>query len=230
MRRELAGRRTAGHRGLPGDRPPIAFHAARRGMGVIAAARNCDLLVQLQEEAKANGHTLEIIQADVATAEVASPMVRAAMTGSTASTFWLITPASGPPATSPNRPRTPSGRSWKPTSSAPWRRPGPSCRCSRKASAGGGERLVDPRPAGDSGAVGSTGQQVRVDGWTPGDPGRVRPVRHRRHHHQPRADADQLLAEHAGEERQAEPGPHAGDDPGPGGDGDPSMPWPPARR
>ena len=46
-------------------------------MRVIAAARNRDLLVQLPTR-KANGHALEIVRADVATAEGREAMVRAA--------------------------------------------------------------------------------------------------------------------------------------------------------
>jgi len=47
-------------------------------MRVIAAARNRDLLVQLQAEVKQNGQTLDIVQADVATPEGRDAMVRAA--------------------------------------------------------------------------------------------------------------------------------------------------------
>ena len=69
MRRELAGLRLLVTGASLGIGRAIAAHAARRGVRVIAAARNRDLLVQLQDEVKVGGHALEIVPADVATAE-----------------------------------------------------------------------------------------------------------------------------------------------------------------
>jgi short-subunit dehydrogenase len=79
MRRELAGLRLLVTGASQGIGRAIALQAARRGMRVIAAARNRDLLLQLQEEAKTSGQTLEIVQADVASAEGREAMVRAAV-------------------------------------------------------------------------------------------------------------------------------------------------------
>jgi short-subunit dehydrogenase len=79
MRRDLAGLRVLVTGASQGIGKAIAFHAAQRVMRVIAAARNRDLLVQLQEEVKANGQVLEIVQADVATPEGREAMVAAAM-------------------------------------------------------------------------------------------------------------------------------------------------------
>jgi short-subunit dehydrogenase len=56
----------------------IAALAARRGMRVLASARKLDLLNQLADEARKDGHTLEVVQADVATPEGREAMVRAA--------------------------------------------------------------------------------------------------------------------------------------------------------
>ena len=69
MRRDLAGLRVLVTGASQGIGRAIALHAALRVMRVIAVARNWDLLVQLQEEVKANGQMLEIFQADVATPE-----------------------------------------------------------------------------------------------------------------------------------------------------------------
>lgn len=79
MRRDLAGLRVLVTGASQGIGRAIAFHAAQRVMRVIAAARNRDLLVQLQEEVKANGQMIEIVQADVATPEGREAMVAAAM-------------------------------------------------------------------------------------------------------------------------------------------------------
>ena len=78
MRRDLAGLRVLVTGASQGIGKAIAFQAAQRVMRVIAAARNRDLLVQLQEEVKANGQMLEIVQADVATPEGREAMVAAA--------------------------------------------------------------------------------------------------------------------------------------------------------
>jgi short-subunit dehydrogenase len=78
MRRDLAGLRVLVTGASQGIGKAIAFHAAQRVMRVIAAARNWDLLVQLQQEVKATGQMLEIVQADVATPEGREAMVAAA--------------------------------------------------------------------------------------------------------------------------------------------------------
>ena len=78
MKRDLSGLRVLVTGASQGIGRAIAFHAAMRVMRVIAAARNWDMLVQLQEEVKANGQVLEIVQADVATPEGREAMVRAA--------------------------------------------------------------------------------------------------------------------------------------------------------
>ena len=78
MRRDLAGLRVLVTGASQGIGRAIAFHAALRGMRVIAAARNADLLAKLREEVKANGQALEIVQADVASPEGREAMVRAA--------------------------------------------------------------------------------------------------------------------------------------------------------
>jgi short-subunit dehydrogenase len=76
MRRELSGLRILVTGASQGIGRAIAFHAAMRVMRVIAAARNFELLEQLREEIRANGQTLEIVPADVATAEGRDAMVR----------------------------------------------------------------------------------------------------------------------------------------------------------
>jgi len=77
MRRELAGLRVLVTGASQGIGRAIAYNAAMRVMRVMAAARNWDLLVQLKEEVRANGQTLDIVQADVATPEGREAMVRA---------------------------------------------------------------------------------------------------------------------------------------------------------
>jgi short-subunit dehydrogenase len=77
-RRDLAGMRLLVTGASQGIGRAVALEAARRGMKVLAAARNRDLLNQLADEAKKSGHSLEAIQADVATAEGRDAMVRAA--------------------------------------------------------------------------------------------------------------------------------------------------------
>jgi short-subunit dehydrogenase len=56
----------------------IAALGAKRGMRVLASARNLDLLNRLAAEARQDGHTLEIVAADVATQEGRDAMVRTA--------------------------------------------------------------------------------------------------------------------------------------------------------
>ena len=78
MRRELAGLRVLVTGASQGIGRAIAFHAAMRVMRVIASARNLELLQQLRDDVRANGQTLEFVQADVATPEGREAMVRAA--------------------------------------------------------------------------------------------------------------------------------------------------------
>src|SRR5262245_5078385 len=72
-RRELAGMRVLITGASQGIGRAIAVEAAKRGMKVLAAARHQDLLNQLGEEAK-----VQVVKADVATAEGRDAMVRAA--------------------------------------------------------------------------------------------------------------------------------------------------------
>jgi short-subunit dehydrogenase len=76
MRRELSGLRVLVTGASQGIGRAIAFEAAMRVMRVIATARNFELLRQLKDDVQANGQTLEIVQADVATAEGRHTMVR----------------------------------------------------------------------------------------------------------------------------------------------------------
>jgi short-subunit dehydrogenase len=76
--RDLAGLRVLVTGASQGIGRAIAESAAKRGMRVLASARKLDLLNQLADEAHRNGHTLEIVQADVATPEGREAMVRAA--------------------------------------------------------------------------------------------------------------------------------------------------------
>jgi len=77
-RRELAGMRVLITGASQGIGKAIALLAAKRGMKVLAAARNPDLLNQLADEAKKAGQPLEVVQADVATPAGRDAMVRAA--------------------------------------------------------------------------------------------------------------------------------------------------------
>jgi short-subunit dehydrogenase len=77
-RRELAGLRVLVTGASQGIGRAIAALAAKRDMKVLAAARNLELLNQLADEAKKSGKTIEVVQADVATAEGRDAMVRAA--------------------------------------------------------------------------------------------------------------------------------------------------------
>jgi short-subunit dehydrogenase len=56
----------------------LALAAARRGARVLAAARSDDLLGQLADEARAAGGTLEVVRADVTSAEDRERMAEAA--------------------------------------------------------------------------------------------------------------------------------------------------------
>jgi short-subunit dehydrogenase len=57
----------------------LAELAAKRGAKVLASARSVDLLSTLQDSLKKEGHTLEIVQADVCKAEDRQKMVDAAL-------------------------------------------------------------------------------------------------------------------------------------------------------
>lgn len=77
MKRELTGLRVLVTGASQGIGRAIAYHAAMRVMRVMATARNTDLLVQLKEEVRQNGQTLEVVQADVATPAGREAMVQA---------------------------------------------------------------------------------------------------------------------------------------------------------
>ncbi|HKA07138.1 MAG TPA: SDR family oxidoreductase [Gemmataceae bacterium] len=77
-RRELAGMRVLVTGASQGIGRAIALIAAKRGMKVLASARNQELLEELAAEARNAGHSLEVVKADVATAEGRDAMVRAA--------------------------------------------------------------------------------------------------------------------------------------------------------
>jgi short-subunit dehydrogenase len=77
MKRDLTGLRVLVTGASQGIGRAIAYHAAMRVMRVMAAARNRDLLLQLKEEVRQNGQTLDIVQADVATPEGREAMVQA---------------------------------------------------------------------------------------------------------------------------------------------------------
>ena len=77
-RRELAGLRVLVTGASQGIGRAIAELAAKRGMKVLASARSVELLNQLAEEVRKAGHTLEVVQADIAKPEGREAMVRAA--------------------------------------------------------------------------------------------------------------------------------------------------------
>jgi short-subunit dehydrogenase len=77
-RRELAGLRVLVTGASQGIGRAIAELAARRGMRVLAVARKLDLLNELAQSVRKDGHTLEVVQADVATQDGRDAMVRAA--------------------------------------------------------------------------------------------------------------------------------------------------------
>src|SRR5262245_43859205 len=77
-RRELKGMRVLITGASQGIGRAIALLAAKRGMKVLASARNPELLDQLAAEAKNAGHPLEVVKADVATPEGRDTMVMAA--------------------------------------------------------------------------------------------------------------------------------------------------------
>jgi len=77
-RRELAGLRVLVTGASQGIGRALALLSAKRGMKVLAAARNQELLNQLAEEAGKSGTSLAVVQADVATPEGRDAMIRAA--------------------------------------------------------------------------------------------------------------------------------------------------------
>jgi short-subunit dehydrogenase len=77
-RRELAGLRVLVTGASQGIGRAIAELAVRKGMRVLAAARKQDLLNQLADAVRKNGHQIEVVVADVATPEGREAMVRAA--------------------------------------------------------------------------------------------------------------------------------------------------------
>src|SRR5262245_36736060 len=67
-RRNLAGLRILVTGASQGIGRALALEAARRGARVLAAARSDDLLAELAAEARAGGHPLDTVQADVTSA------------------------------------------------------------------------------------------------------------------------------------------------------------------
>jgi short-subunit dehydrogenase len=76
--RELAGLHLLVTGASQGIGRAVAALAARRGMKVLASARKLDLLTQLADDARKDGHPLDVVAADVATPEGRDAMVRAA--------------------------------------------------------------------------------------------------------------------------------------------------------
>src|SRR3954469_20036091 len=76
--RDLTGLRVLVTGASQGIGRAIAALAAPRGMRVLASARNVELLNQLADEVRKDGHALEPVPADVATPEGRDAMVRAA--------------------------------------------------------------------------------------------------------------------------------------------------------
>lgn len=78
MRRDIAGARILITGASQGIGKALAELAAQRGAKVLAAARNLELLTELQQQVKAAGKTLEIVAADVTSAADREKMVAAA--------------------------------------------------------------------------------------------------------------------------------------------------------
>src|SRR5271154_4528862 len=78
MRRSIAGSRILITGASQGIGKSLAEEAARRGAKVLAAARSLDLLQEMQEQVRKPGGALEIVQADVTSAEDRQRMVEAA--------------------------------------------------------------------------------------------------------------------------------------------------------
>jgi short-subunit dehydrogenase len=79
QRRDLIGMRVLITGASQGIGRALAELAAKRGCKVLAAARSVDLLKELQESAKKQGQTLEIVQADVSKPEDRQRMVDSAL-------------------------------------------------------------------------------------------------------------------------------------------------------
>ena len=78
MRRQLSGMRMLITGASQGIGKALAELAVRRGCKVLAAARSLELLQELAGQLKAQGHTLEVVQADVTSADDRQKMVQAA--------------------------------------------------------------------------------------------------------------------------------------------------------
>jgi short-subunit dehydrogenase len=78
MRRQLTGSRMLITGASQGIGKSLAVRAAQRGIRVLAAARSLPLLQELAAEAKQAGQAIEIVQADVTSAEDRQKMVQAA--------------------------------------------------------------------------------------------------------------------------------------------------------
>jgi len=79
QRRDLAGSRVLVTGASQGIGKALAELAARRGAKVIATARSVELLNELSEAVKKDGHTLVVVQADVTKPSDRQKMVDAAM-------------------------------------------------------------------------------------------------------------------------------------------------------
>jgi short-subunit dehydrogenase len=79
QRRTIAGSRMLITGASQGIGRALALAAARRGARVLAAARSDDLLSQMADEAHAAGGTLEVVRADVTSAEDRQRMAQAAL-------------------------------------------------------------------------------------------------------------------------------------------------------
>jgi len=79
QRRTIAGSRMLITGASQGIGRALALAAARRGARVLAAARSDELLSQLADEAHAAGGTLEVVRADVTSAEDRQRMADAAL-------------------------------------------------------------------------------------------------------------------------------------------------------
>jgi short-subunit dehydrogenase len=78
MRRSIAGSRILITGASQGIGRALAEEAARQGAKVLAAARSLELLKELQEQIRKSSANLEIVQADVTSAEDRQRMVEAA--------------------------------------------------------------------------------------------------------------------------------------------------------
>jgi short-subunit dehydrogenase len=77
-RRNIAGLRILITGASQGIGRALALEGARRGARVLAAARSADLLAELAAEARAAGHTIDTVQADVTFADDRQKMADAA--------------------------------------------------------------------------------------------------------------------------------------------------------